>query len=814
MPTLLTSKPEDACCHTAEGDPDPAQITNSEFWRLSTPLEAEISSGADDPEAALRRLASWIDYPGRSLEFPRVTIVSESRAAARISVQSASRPSDVAVAALEKRFSIPCDTDFLSEMERASLETRKSSIVSEGREAAQVRPSDFTAHPLKKKKSSISFDTDSLCNMESSVSDVCVIVVGAGEQAFELARARLKAHGRLAMLWTTVPPSGTFEGSEFTWLPPTCDQKLFQAGFQRLFRSISCKPKDTGVREAQWKLGAFEARSFCKAGPDVVALGPGERYEIAKTKGSDKLGGIRVLKGDETIWAITGAVVLAVSAAPQANMVDDRRRQRHAVCAAPPVNMDDNIWALTGAVVNIGMAVDNKCAQPVPLPTPERVFICMVVEFAILFLQTLAPTLHSPFKKVPTFWSALWYAAGALFFAYSVIDKWVGPSLCGVACATNGLKIASCTVQCVVAIVLYCVPVYKGSYPVEFLISCVNTSVLLISCSLLHCFLVREPPRYWKWWAFQCFGPLWLGFAGFYSICVIYTYIGAGLEAPIAAAVFLPISLSIMESFAVYMTCHCYRFFSYEINAAGDQAMGIPMAIGLFHGLAEGARLSATLLGAVRTGSYSWILSAILGLLLNLFSRFGWSRYYLMRLLNTISPSLRNLIIPSMCSRVHDETKFLLGYVRYLTPVVMGIARSSQGKSPFSGLSGLLVVIVAFVSEIVEDAVVRQELLPYAKPMKKFTDLAGVYKSYGHFNPLQIFVMSERHARQARPMMLHGMRALSLSLTMCLVIPSCVFPVNLFHAYVGRGYMSGLCEDPIGNPLTLGLILQEWPPSC
>ena len=55
--------------------------------------------------------------------------------------------------------------------------------------------------------------------LQSAVRDICLIIIGDGEAARQIARRRVAAGGRLLLLWTNHLPARSFIASGFSWAP-------------------------------------------------------------------------------------------------------------------------------------------------------------------------------------------------------------------------------------------------------------------------------------------------------------------------------------------------------------------------------------------------------------------------------------------------------------------------------------------------------------------------------------------------------------------------------------------------------------------
>lgn len=261
--------------------------------------------------------------------------------------------------------------------------------------------------------------------------------------------------------------------------------------------------------------------------------------------------------------------------------------------------------------------------------------------------------------------------------------------------------------------------------------------------------------------------------------------------------------------------------------------------ISLIHAFSEGTRLAVIITSAVRTNTYKWVLSVICSFMLNLATRTGWTRLFLMLVIHTAKSDLWHILRPSMFTRIHAQAKFQLGYVRFCAPLAIGIVRGViNGLSPLSNSSAVFAVGCAFIFELMEDCIIWHEWIPYAKPSKYLPDFFTWYRNIGRFNPHQShtitfkshsgsesgFGCEDAHARGlsiaplpeeviSRPLPLHGARRLSLTMQAATMGPATTFMLCALQLFLGAGYVSGHCEDHIDDILSQAL-LWELPLPC
>ena len=141
--------------------------------------------------------------------------------------------------------------------------------------------------------------------------------------------------------------------------------------------------------------------------------------------------------------------------------------------------------------------------------------------------------------------------------------------------------------------------------------------------------------------------------------------------------------------------------------------------------------------------------SVFLSLFLDVLARFGWLRYFQVKLLSRIAPALADALRPSAITKMHDEAKFSFGYPRFVVPGAILIARLLRGHSWDTALYNLPSMAAFFVTlavEFIEDFIVSRELCAYCPaPDPKF------YEGIGNLDPGQLFVFEQRAGQNACP---------------------------------------------------------------
>ena len=190
---------------------------------------------------------------------------------------------------------------------------------------------------------------------------------------------------------------------------------------------------------------------------------------------------------------------------------------------------------------------------------------------------------------------------------------------------------------------------------------------------------------------------------------------------------FLPAATAMAETGMVSFTRLAYTrlVVARRPQIPGDMSRFVmPVMVFAAHGLSESVRLSALLSGAARTGSFSWISSAALGFALNALTRLGWLRHAFFCCTRCVFGAQWAIWIaaPNGFSKLHDEFKIYGGYIRFVAPCSLIIARAiyyrelswSGPVAPAFNAATAGVFVTLFVLEVLEDVFVLQELLPAA----------------------------------------------------------------------------------------------------
>ncbi|CAE7684580.1 unnamed protein product [Symbiodinium sp. CCMP2456] len=205
--------------------------------------------------------------------------------------------------------------------------------------------------------------------------------------------------------------------------------------------------------------------------------------------------------------------------------------------------------------------------------------------------------------------------------------------------------------------------------------------------------------------------------------CIVVFYVLLLEDQVLVATVLLPLATAAVEAGTVMGCKLAYKRLVVSRRPAipGDTSyIALPYMLIAAHSFCESARLVASFSGAVTSGSFSWVGSALLTLTLNILVRLGWTRYLMFLFLRRLHPSLGSLAVPSGWTKLHDEVKIYAGYFRFIVVASLVCARaiyygdmSFDGpKAPAFNFSAGCSLVVLLVLEILEDKVVIGELLP------------------------------------------------------------------------------------------------------
>jgi len=354
-------------------------------------------------------------------------------------------------------------------------------------------------------------------------------------------------------------------------------------------------------------------------------------------------------------------------------------------------------------------------------------------------------------------------------------------------------------------------------------------------------------PRYWKW----CTAQISLTFGTWiimYVIGVVYVLVNIAGFGRTANAL-LPIVVTGLESTLILVLQTAHGAFIFKTKACGDQMYAVMLAACFIHGFTESVKLTATVSGAAfcednpngltwpNEGScdpYGWLLSLGAGLVTTLLGRFGWTRYLQVRLLRLFKfVNVAKGVAPSIITKMHDEAKFNIGYVRFIIPLTILFANLLTGKTVVVfNMPATWCVIASFLLEFVEDLIVGYEVLPYPPSPNPTT-----YMAYDNYDPRQLYtfvtspeeeLVSRKSGRSSRinggstcemsnsksftsklarlqadgdffprALALHGCRNMTVFEQVGLIGICVFFSTCLLQLLLGAGYVAGVCEQPL-----------------
>ncbi|CAJ1328376.1 unnamed protein product [Effrenium voratum] len=197
-------------------------------------------------------------------------------------------------------------------------------------------------------------------------------------------------------------------------------------------------------------------------------------------------------------------------------------------------------------------------------------------------------------------------------------------------------------------------------------------------------------------WALCC---LVATFGAAISNTVIGVLYGAMLQTgtmPVRASLFLPLATAACEVFIIAWMQHSYSWMvwprrettdgsdgsdghNFDGSVVGDHfflpAATMAMAA---HALAESIRMGATFSAAAASGSYAWILSVLLTMMLNITTRLGWTRFVrfgTLKRLGWVQIAVK-VSGPSSWHMLHENIKIYGGYGRFAAVLALITSRT------------------------------------------------------------------------------------------------------------------------------------------
>mmetsp|Transcript_65302 Transcript_65302/g.204630 ORF Transcript_65302/g.204630 Transcript_65302/m.204630 type:complete len:714 (+) Transcript_65302:66-2207(+) len=622
-----------------------------------------------------------------------------------------------------------------------------------------------------------------------SLSDMMLIVVGAGVEADELCRRRLAAGGHLCALRTDRPPGGAIASSEHFFIPPTETTSLVEAtGVQRFTLARARAEKGRCSFPKSMNLGTV--------GPDVQVLKPEQDYLVVSDGDGVHVGVCVLEDGGKAVWALSGKVVFA------------GRGFAH----------------LNGACDTIDKAreEDVSVAAEEAKPYPE-LRVRWVAIWTVLYLLVLVPFLvlmarHEPHltESGVAYWRALLsltcspLAIGALeeglSFAFGGVK--LRPAAEATACVFTTLLTAVCHIYPL----RWDGATHTLTYFVTGLVivNLPGSMILLAQLFAKSCQRSRAPwPAGVAWaWKRQALWAVWvnMGFsgswAGFYGLAVAFNF--AAPAYPELANLLLPLLNGVMESVIITATDKMYEL---TVNKAryegrlikGDQKMVFLFPIASTHAYAQAQKLCSLLINGVKDPEgLNWITSVAVGFVMTLMSRTDIMR-------GPASKVLPHWIVKRLvvgdAKVLHSRLRTAVSYPVFIVPVAIVISRSIRGEEKvlYSDMA-LVILTTAFCVAVLEDVIIMRKWLPVNSWVLA---LEPFYKERRPGSTGQVLHFDCRGRATTCARDLRNLRALGFLTTGGWMVGMLFFPLCLLQLLLGVGFVYGVCDTPLGNSRSL-----------
>lgn len=632
--------------------------------------------------------------------------------------------------------------------------------------------------------------------------DFLLIVVGTGLKAERLCARRLAKAGRLLWLHTDEQPARHFSNTHFVFRPP------------------DWLPQSAQVEQLKSKYQAEKQKEWVKKGPDILALQPGETYEVCM----GEHGCLRVCGPDKKVrWHMPGRVVFAKDAHPEQ--------------------------------FNVDVTVDAYLTLKVPNPWHMAVWAlyCFVLMGAYMYM------LDFDYAGAPPYWRGILWGVYAFPFGQIIPTVWGH--------AFNGEADRSTVALLGVGVQSFVCMAVTNVFPLEWLGNAFGMAgpryfsmfcVGVVVCTLLLCcwtpihFLRTGWPHYWTWGIMEI--AITLGaWVGLYAVTLLYIVLCVDHEH--IANLLFPIWTAILESGLIIVLQWTYAKLVYEKNAHGEQGNILVISACTVHFFAESSRLIALLCSTAISGSYAFVSSLVMSIVINICARHGWTRFMTVKLITALklNPSLFR---PSMVTKIHDQVKFTCGYPRFVVPLAYCVANAIKGRSPvLFNDAALHCLLMCLAFELIEDVVVHSEIVPYSP-----SPLAGLFTKWTNMHPFQLYthdragdlkradaeelpeerdewadrsnsiarhtggpvtgytgVFSRLYNLKPLPhaLPLYGVGDLTFGESAVLMTAACVFSPCLMQLILGAGYVAGVCSEPIAPDKRLSeAILLPQPLEC
>ena len=655
------------------------------------------------------------------------------------------------------------------------------------------------------------------CSDVQQLKDVCLIIVGDGEDADAvLAKRRLEAGGRLCHILTRgigdprVKVQKFSNDGRFYWQPPAF-----------------CKISPFGKQ-----LGGTVSQAWTKTGPDGIVLPDDHKLVVANI--DDSLQRVHMFNGEgEVVMEMTGWVVLCPT------------MQIATTASVEVQNMHMKaMGTFSGRRISVGCVVSFALLLThfLLIIFAERSLQSqeLVVRF-VSYTGSGTVTAAVPMVRVLAFalcgddltWRQSWSICLVGVFAASIATLSTGMALSESICGSLGYS-----VWCI----LLCWVYYWGR----------------------HRHVLR---KFWPRLAWlTC---VFLGTAGGMLLIATSILIYASMVASnqtFLAAIFLPSVTAGAEIGLVKMIQVAHRRLicmrPSEDMTSGDQLfVVVPVTIMAVHCACEAARLMAIFIVTVTDGGYNWVGSAVATFLFNLLMRSGWTSFLMFRLCKLFCGRrfAAQRFAPSGFNKLHNHSKVFGGYLRFIPIASLVTARAlTYGLDvadlhPAFNTSAAIAVLVLLGLEILEDVTILNEVIPPCPMPEDF-----LREVSGNTDPHQLFAAELRPCVSVQPcsvrsvvptpdaelmewcpalkrttagwgqswrcgqgqalhcsLALHGLREIPWTFQVAVAWAVCgtvCFP--LFPAMLGTGYMLGLNDPCPMSEVWIQYFWQESPLRC
>eukprot|EP00439_Symbiodinium_sp_Y106_P040873 s3680_g5.t1 len=644
--------------------------------------------------------------------------------------------------------------------------------------------------------------------MDLRYSDLCLIIVGPGDDSEELlARRRLEAGGRLCHVQTRGPGDERVsmlhlqEGGSVFWRPP---------------------PTTMPISDLGRRLGARRGRYWTKTGPDAISLPENHQLHILSDVG--QLRHIRIV-------ADTGEVCVEMSGQVVLNPDHSLARYHH-------VEVKDAQMKSFGTF-SVSGVFWTVCLQALALTARSVLFIYV--------------------EKGNTV-QTLWGRAGVSVFTHLVSNiaatEFYSIATAGAPASTLVQLLATPSTVCTSTVLL----LLGASATVADGASACSTLFLPI---FLHCWRTRHvfPERKLRrsclWLLGLCTCTQGLFLVLLLSCTAYVRLIQDGYF--MAGSFFLPCSVAASEALFVAASREVYCRFAWPHRTGGTGAVPgdqlkipVTLSVAIIHGAFECMRLAAVLAGAIRNAGLEWIVVAVSTYTINILVRLGWIRFVLFSVAQATCGNrvaLRFFGVSSW-TKLHDEIKVYLGYFRFIPvlalvaarAVVHGLQPFDQPQTPGFSLAASSAIFGFLLTEILEDVTVVLQVFPESPTTVAMQQVPPCFmhprslaafqqqlRQPGEFSQIAwsdakpkacteivLGTSSDAWGKFRRKLgekgrllpspSLHGLRELPFIIQCATAGAVCNIMLMLLGALLGDGYLRGLHPTPCGTES----LLQNW----